>query len=539
MSQPDPPTDASDQPAPSGGADASSQGATEPVTEKAPSAGAEPPPGTAPAADTEPPTKTAPAADTEPPTETGPTVEAPATAQTAVAQTAVGDSAPPAAAPATGTGTISRGRLIGVDALIVLTTILAIVGMLAVWANRLLFNPDNWASTSTQLLENPAVRSATANYVVDQLYANVNVAQLISSGLPPRLDPLAGPAAGALRNVAVQGVDFALQRPVVQSLWATANRTADRAFVAVVKGGKGPVGVQSGVVTLDLASIVDNAAARFGLPSSITSKLPSNIGTLTIIRSDQLSFIQKVGNAVRGLALWLSILVPLLYALAIFLARRHRRRTLMSVGTAIAIAGLAGFAGRHILQNAIVDSLVNNAAQRPAVRATVGIGTQILGEIAGAFIVVGLVVVIAAWFAGPAGLATSGRRALAPFFRERPGWAFAIVAAIMVLVFIWQPIPATGTAIGIIVFLALAMLGTEILRRQTAIEFPNAQSGETTAALRARVEHFRGARQHRHEAPEPSPPSLPDQLEKLAALRDSGSITPEDYEAAKANLLRG
>jgi len=414
-----------------------------------------------------------------------------------------------------------------------------VVGIFAVWANRQMLSPDNWSSTSTQLLENPDIRSATANYVVDQLYANVNVAKLLESGLPPRLVPLAGPAAGALRNVAVQGVDLALQRPFVQSLWASANRRADQAFIAIVNGGKGPVGVQSGAVTLDLNQIVDNAAARFGLPSSVTSKLPSNIGTLTIFKSDQLSFIQKVGKAVRGLALVLSILVPLLYALAIFLARHHRRRTLMSVGTAIVIAGLAGVAGRHILQNAIVNSLVHEEAQRPAVRATVGIGTQLLGEIAGAFILVGLVVVIAAWFAGPAGLATSGRRALAPFMRERPGWAFAIVAAIMLLIFIWQPIPATGTAIGIIVFLALALLGTEVLRRQIDVEFPDARSGETTAALRARVQSFRGTGQLGATAANSAAESLPDQLEKLSTLRDNGAITPEEYDAAKANLLRG
>ena len=114
--------------------------------------------------------------------------------------------------------------------------------MLAVWANRLLFNPDNWANTSTQLLENPDIRSATSNYLVDQLYKNVNVAGLLESGLPPRLDPLAGPAAGALRNVAVQGTEFALQRPLVQTLWEAANRTADKAFIAVVEGKKGPIG---------------------------------------------------------------------------------------------------------------------------------------------------------------------------------------------------------------------------------------------------------------------------------------------------------
>ena len=127
---------------------------------------------------------------------------------------------------------ISRRRLIGVDVLIGVTTLLAMVAMFAVFANRQLFNPDNWSKTSTQLLQNQQIRSATANYVVDQLYANVNVAELIKSGLPPQLQGLAAPAAGALQNAAVSGAELALTRPKVQTLWANANRAADQAFVA-------------------------------------------------------------------------------------------------------------------------------------------------------------------------------------------------------------------------------------------------------------------------------------------------------------------
>jgi hypothetical protein len=425
-----------------------------------------------------------------------------------------------------------------IDALIVVTTILAVVAMLSVWANRLLFNPDNWANTSTQLLQNDDIRSATSNYVVDQLYQNVDVAGLLASGLPPRLDPLAGPAAGALRNVAVQGVNFALERPAVQTLWTHANRLADQSFIAVVNGGKGPVGVKQGVVTLDLASIVDNAAARFGLPASLSSKLPPSVATLTIFKSDQLSFVQTVGKAVKGLALWLSILVPLLYALAILLARNHRRRTLMSVGFAIVIAGIVGLAGRKILVSAVTNSLTNDDALRPAIRATVGIGTALLSEIAAAFVLVGIVFVIAAWFAGPARLAELGRRALAPFMRDRTAAVFGVVVAIMLVIFIWQPIPAAGTPVGIVVFMLLALAGTEVLRRETAIEFPDAHEGETTAALRARYQSFREARHRHHDQRQSgSGESVPDQLERLAALRDKGALSDEEYSAAKANLL--
>src|ERR1700759_5574311 len=136
---------------------------------------------------------------------------------------------------------LTRGRRILVDAIIGVATVLLVVGTFAVWANRLLFNPDNWSNTSTQLLANPTIRQTTANYIVDQIYANVNVPALLRSGLPPQLDALAAPAAGALRTAAVQAVDTALQRPRVQALWAQANRAADQLFITVVNGGKGPV----------------------------------------------------------------------------------------------------------------------------------------------------------------------------------------------------------------------------------------------------------------------------------------------------------
>jgi Short C-terminal domain len=438
-------------------------------------------------------------------------------------------------APASTTG-ISRHRLVLIDALIALTTLVAIVGMLSIWANRLLFNPDNWENTSTQLLENPLIRNATANYAVSQLYANVNVAGLIKSNLPPRLQGLADPAAGALRNLAVQGVELALTRPRVQQLWAKANRAADQTFIAIVNGGKGAVKVNGGVVSLDLASLVDSVASQLGLPPNLGAKLPPSVARLTIFKSTQLKFVQDVGGAVKGLALWLTILVPLLYALAILLARGHRRRTLMTVGFAIVFAGIVGVAGRHILETQITNSLTSDEALRPTFSAVVAIGTQILGTIAGAFIFVGAIVVVCAWFAGPTRICATARRAIAPFLRDEPAATFAITAAVLLLVFIWDPIPATSTPVGIIVFSALAFLGTEVLRRQTEREFPEARKGDATAAIRARIGSSRG-RTRAASFPDNGAP-ITDQIERLAKLRDEGAITGDEYDAAKARLLR-
>ena len=74
--------------------------------------------------------------------------------------------------------------------------------IVAIWANRQVLNTDNWTSTSTQLLENRTIRNQIAGYIVDQLYANVDVAGELRAALPERLQPLAGPAAGGLRQLA-------------------------------------------------------------------------------------------------------------------------------------------------------------------------------------------------------------------------------------------------------------------------------------------------------------------------------------------------
>ena len=415
--------------------------------------------------------------------------------------------------------------------------------MFSVWANRLLFNPDNWSSTSTQLLANPAIRSTTANYLVDQLYANVNVSGLLQNALPPRLEPLAGPAAGALRGVAVQGVELALSRPRVQNLWARANRAADQAFIAVVNGGGPRVGINNGVVTLNLGTILNNIAGRLGLPADVASKLPPNVATLTILKSDQLSFVQKVGKAIKGLALLLTILVPLLYALAILLAAGRRRRTLMTVGFSVIVGGALVLLGRHILETQIASSLTNDASLRPTITATVAIGTHILKTIGGAVVFMGLLLVLAGWFAGPARWARASREALAPYLRENPLASYGVGVGLLALLFLWDPIPATGTPAGIITFTVLGLFGVFLLSRQTAQEFPDAQPGAATARIRARMHDWREHRNARHHGQPSSPgaasapPGVADQLQQLSDLHRQGAITASEYEAAKSRLL--
>jgi hypothetical protein len=114
----------------------------------------------------------------------------------------------------------------------------------------------------------------------------------------------------------------------------------------------------------------------------------------------------------------------------------------------------------------VTTSFTKTDSVRPTAHAVLQIATAMLSEIAGAFVVVGVPLIVAAWFAGPSRWATGARQKIAPLMREHASWAFGAVALVLVLIFIWGPIPATHRPVGIIVFSVLALLGTEVLRRQ-------------------------------------------------------------------------
>ena len=304
------------------------------------------------------------------------------------------------------------GRRWPVNLLVGIATILLVVGIFVTWANRLLFSPSAWSNTSTQLLQNPRVRAATANYIVDQIDAHVHVSRLLDSGLPSQLRGLAPSASHVLRDAAVQGVELALQEPQVQAAWAEANRAAARALVTVVNGGSGGVDTRQGLVTLNLGATAERAAAHLGLGPELTSRLPANTANLTVFRSDQLLFVQDVGKAVRGLALVLTILVPLLYVLAIVLTPGRRRRTLMTIGLAWVLAGVAVLLLRVIIGSQLAGALTDDASLQVTIRDVFSIATTTVSHVAGVVIAGGGVLILAAWFAGPARAARLARQAI-------------------------------------------------------------------------------------------------------------------------------
>jgi hypothetical protein len=435
-----------------------------------------------------------------------------------------------------------------VRSLIGVATVLGIVAIFAVWANRQLLDTGYWTRTNTKLIESPPIRESVSGYLTEQLYANVDVAGELKKGLPTELQPLAGPAAGALRDVVQKAINLLLERPQVQELWGKANQVTHAEFVRLIENKGRVVKLPGGgAVVLDLRPMLGEVAEKVGASPSIVNKIPPKVAQLRIVTSNQLKTMQNAVNLLRSLALVLPPLVVALFALSVYLARGRRHQTLIAVGAAFIGAGLAVIVARGIIGQKVVDSLATTEAVRPAAQAAWSIGTSVLADVAWSTVFIGIPVILAGLLAGPTKPAVTLRRRMAPYLRDRPDITFGVMALLLLLLFAWGPIVATKTLTGILIVIVLAVFGTEMLRRQTAKEFPDAHvvrptvGGPPTApgppvASKPPVDPASSREPDQPTKPSPpagpSPPTGPSPPAETASPRDptdkSGSPSPDD-----------
>jgi hypothetical protein len=392
-------------------------------------------------------------------------------------------------------GRLSASRRWVVGVILALAVLTGFGAIMTTWVKRQALDTNNWTSTSSKLLANPQIQNALGIYLADQLFTRVDVTQELRTALPPRLQGLAGPASGALHEVALRTAPELLARPRVQDAWVAANRAAHKQLLNVLDNRGNVVSTANGNVVLNLHSLVDQLAATLGLEQQVAKArgalggsqgtavrnaaqkrlgvtVPQSAGGLVILRSDQLATAQDIAKAIRSLSIILTVLSLGLFAVAIWMARPSRRVVLRNVGWCLFGLGFATLLARRLIGNDVVDSLVRTESAKPAVHEAFLIGTSLLYAIAVAFVVYGALIVLYAWLTGGARWATWTRRKLAPVLRERPALVYGIVACAYLLVLVWGPTPAFRKLIPIVLIGALIALGVEMLRRQTGREFP-------------------------------------------------------------------
>jgi hypothetical protein len=450
---------------------------------------------------------------------------------------------------------MSRGRRRTVKALVAVGSFMAFLSVFAIWVERQALNTDDWVQTSDRLIQNKTVRSTLADYLVEQLYANVDLEEEFESKLPGETKQLAGPLSGVVRSVAPDGVEKVLETSTAQSLWEDSNRAAHEQLLAVLENKKEAVSTAEGNVTLNLGNLVTNLADQVGIGASLAEKLPEGAAEITVLRSDQLKTAQDIAVAIKGLALVLSLLTLFLYGLAIYLSRDERWVTVLFCGIGLVVAGFAVIVAREVAGGIVVDQLVKTENVKPAAEETWSIATSLMTSIATTVIVVGALFGLAGWLASPTGSARATRRAFAPALREYPGYVYAGLGLIVAIYFLSAPTQNLRSFLTTLAIAGLAAYGIHELRRQAGEEHPDASYdaffGRTKERVSGAVKSANlGERASKLRLPEVKRPSTGGKggnaedsrlahLERLGDLHEKGILSDEEFAAEKARVLGG
>jgi hypothetical protein len=471
---------------------------------------------------------------------------------------------------------MSRARRRTVKALVVVGSILAFLSVFAIWVERQALNTNDWVETSGRLIQNERIRSAVGDYLVDQLYANVDVEKELEGILPGETKQLAGPVSGGLRQVAGSGAEEVLKTSTAQELWKDANRAAHEQLLAVLENNKDAVSTANGEVTLNLGSLVTNLADQVGIGGQLAEKLPPDAGQITILRSNELKTAQDIVVGIKGLALLFSLLTLLCLGLAVYLSKAGRWVTVLFCGIGLVAAGFAAIVFRSVAGGIVVDQLVSEESVKPAAEAAWSIGTSLMISIATTVIVFGVLAGIAGWLGSPTGSARATRRFAAPALRDYVPYVYGGLVILVCLYFLSGPTQNLRTFLTTLIVGGFVALGIREMRRQTEEEFPDAEFADYFGGARERVvdavksanlgerasklrlpEVRRpgdGGRETAGEPPtepapsEPPPPAAtappPDdedarlrRLEQLADLHAKGVLTDEEFAAEKARVL--
>ncbi len=440
-------------------------------------------------------------------------------------------------------------------ALVVFGSVLAFLSIFSIWIERQALNTDDWVATSDRMLANEEIRSAVSDYLVNQLYENVNVEKELKEILPGDTKDLAGPAAGGLRTVAGQGAERVLETSTAQTLWANANRSAHEQLLAVLEDKGEAVSTEEGNVSLNLGALLTNLADQVGIGATLAEKLPPDAGQIEILRSDQLKTAQNIAVAIKGLAIVLSILTFLAFGLAIYLSRESRWVTVLFSGIGLIAAGFAVIVFREIAGGIVVNQLVSTESAKPAGEAAWSIGTSLMTSIATTVIVIGVLFGIAGWLGSPSGSARTCRRAIAPAVRDQVAYVYAGLAVIVGFYFLSAPTQGLRSFLTTLIIAGMAAFGIHELRKQAVEEFPEASYADSFGRTRDKVvgavkganlgerasklrlpERGKGAAEAPTEALDGEDARLA-RLERLAELREKGILTEEEFAAEKARLL--
>ena len=393
--------------------------------------------------------------------------------------------------------------------LIVLGCVLGPVAVLAVWAGNEVSDTGRWVATVEPLIHDPAIQNVLTDKITAEVTSQLDLtgtinqasAQLDDKGLP-RLSALIKTFGPQISSAVAGFIHSAVHRviisPAVAKIWVQANTVAHQSLVQVLSGeGNGAISTSNGQIVLNLGpfiAVVKQDLVDHGF--SLASNIPPISPTVALFQTDDLAKAQAGYRLVRTLKIVLPVLVLLLLAAGVYVARRRRRALIgaaLGLAASMLVLAIGLLIARSVYLSSVPPSVLPGDAAAAAFDAMVyfiKIGLRVV-------LAVGLVVAIGAFITGSSRPAVQTRSALKSgagrvrAYGERRGvsagpagvWTYAHrkglrigAVALFALIFVFWGHP-TGLVVILLAVLLLVVLGLiELIGRPAAEPRSTAQT---------------------------------------------------------------
>ena len=356
-----------------------------------------------------------------------------------------------------------------------LTTTFAVTGG---WLRRTTIDTNHWVDTVGPLASDPKVQAALAQWSTEELTQLVDVKGYVGDALPKRAEILVGPISSAVNGFIETEATKFFESDAFATLWVAANREAHRRVIKVLKGESDVVTTQGGKVVIDFMPLlavilqkVDQQAngllsshipalnenltgdeIRAKLADALNRPIPDDFGTIAVFDDSQLSAIQQAVQWFQAGVYAFIVLALLFIGAAIWVAPDRRRIAIwLGLGTAVTLVTFRTIARAAIKE--IVGGITIPRNRDVAVDVLHKVFSS-YRTLTLALMLLGLVVALTAFLAGPGRVAVWLRRGVreqAWLSEYRAVLAVAVLIAALAAVLLWSFTLAGLIVLGVVV----------------------------------------------------------------------------------------
>ena len=391
--------------------------------------------------------------------------------------------------------------------LIVIGSVLAPIAGLTVFVRNQVLNTDRYVATIAPLSKNPAIASVMATEATTELFKQLNVEATIASYLPPKASGLAGILANQAKTQFYNLTYKVILSDRFNTAWISMNRLVHKSLVGVLTGSGGSAvsADKNGTVSLNLQALLQEVVTNLkshGL--GILSKLPiSKLNVqIVLLQSAGLVKAQQVTKWLNDLALLLPLLSLACFAGAIGVSKKRRGALMWSgIGLSISMAVFAVIL--NLLRSYLISASAGHQLTPEAATALFDTLLRFLRDGIRIVFVVGLLVALGAWLAGPSRPAVGLRRLVGRGYRwletgiKNRGWDFGefgqwvaansgivqgVVAAIGLLLLVII-MPGIWGVLAIVIIFGLLLVVVRTISLKPKAEGPSSDSDDSQLQL--------------------------------------------------------